>query len=195
VRAKATPLSILLACLAALTLAAGTFTAAAPSAPQQRSTESLPILWKPAGTAARAATVAGLPKNRLRFRTPHGDHVQGGKPWEGAERIVSNGEDYVVFLRTDPSPIPDNAEFAATVWVLPRNAIPPQPLDDVSLDVDAFMPEHGHGMNRVPEISRREDGGFDVKGLLFHMGGTWELYLDVTRGPITERAQRRVHLE
>jgi hypothetical protein len=116
-------------------------------------------------------------------------------PWSDAERIVSNGGNYVVFLRTDPSPIPENAEFTATVWVLSRNAIPPEALTDVALDVDAFMPEHGHGMNRVPEITKREDGGFDVKGLLLHMGGNWELYFDVTRGAITERTQKRVALE
>lgn len=188
-----------LALVAGSTLSAAVCTAQASqhqSAPssQHRSTESSPILRKPAGAAAFSAIAAGLPKNRLRLRTPHGDPVQAGKPWEGAERIVSNGGDYVVFLRTDPSPIPDNAEFTATVWVFERLASG-EPLKNVTLDVDAFMPEHGHGMNRVPEITRSEDGGFDVKGILFHMGGTWELYLDVTRGPITERAQRRVHLE
>ena len=93
-----------------------------------------------------------------------------------------------------PSPIPENEEFAVTAWVFAPDA-PDAPLSDVVLDVDAAMPEHGHGMNRVPEIARRQDGGFDAKGLLFHMGGHWELYLDVTRGPVTERAQRAVILE
>jgi len=115
-------------------------------------------------------------------------------PWDGAERIESNGGGYVVFLRTDPSPIPENEEFSVTAWVFAPDA-PDEPLADVSLDVDAAMPEHGHGMNRVPEITRRDDGRFDAEGLLFHMGGRWELYLDVTRGPITERAQRAVTLE
>ena len=152
--------------------------------------ESSPIVRLPAGTAALSLPLAGQPKNRLRLRTPHG--VQ--HPWDDAERIVSNGGNYVVFLRTDPSPIPENAEFSATVWVFARLATD-TPLTDSSLDLDAFMPEHGHGMNRVPEITKREDGGVDVKGLLLHMGGNWELYFDVTRGAITERAQKRVVLE
>jgi hypothetical protein len=171
-------------CCIVLALAVATIS----SAPRRM--ESSPIVRLPAGTAALSLPLPGQPKNRLRLRTPHGDQ----NPWEDAERIVSNGGDYVVFLRTDPSPIPENTEFSATVWVFARLATD-TPLTDISLDVDAFMPEHGHGMNRVPEITKREDGGFDVKGLLFHMGGNWELYFDVTRGAITERAQKRVVLE
>jgi hypothetical protein len=172
-------------CCIVLALALATIS----SAPRRM--ESSPIVRLPGGTAALSLPLPGQPKNRLRLRTPHGDQ----HPWEDAERIVSNGGEYVVFLRTEPSLIPENEEFAVTIWVLPRNAIPPQPVDDISLDVDAFMPEHGHGMNRVPEITKREDGGFDAKGLLLHMGGNWELYFDVTRGAITERAQKRVVLE
>jgi hypothetical protein len=174
-------------CLA-LALAAGSI--AGIIARAAGSMESSPILRLHAGTAVSSQPSAGQPKNRLRLRTPQGvEH-----PWDGSERIESNGREYGVFLLTDPSPIPANEEFSATVWVFRRNLYD-APLTDVTLDVDAFMPEHGHGMNRVPEITQRKDGGFDVKGLLFHMGGNWELYLDVTRGPITERAQRRVVLE
>jgi DNA-binding beta-propeller fold protein YncE len=115
-------------------------------------------------------------------------------PWDDAERLASNGSGYLVLVRTDPSPVPENEEFAVTAWVFDPEA-PGKPLGDVSLDVDAAMPEHGHGMNRVPEVRRRADGGFDAEGLLFHMGGHWELYLDVTRGAVTERAQRAVILE
>ena len=57
------------------------------------------------------------------------------------------------------------------------------------------MPEHGHGMNRVPRIEAKGGGRFRAEGLLFHMPGKWELYFDVTRGALTERAQADVHLE
>ncbi len=171
-------------CCIVLALALATIS----SAPRRM--ESSPIVRLPPGTAALSLPLPGQPKNRLRLRTPHGDQ----HPWEDAERIVSNGGEYVVFLRTEPSPIPENTEFTAIVWVFERLQTD-KPLTDISLDVDAFMPEHGHGMNRVPEITKRDDGGFDVKGLLLHMGGNWELYFDVTRGAITERAQKRVVLE
>jgi hypothetical protein len=49
-------------------------------------------------------------------------------------------------------------------------------------------------MNRVPEVTRAGDG-FLVGGMLFHMPGRWELYLDVTEGALTERAQLEVLLD
>ena len=115
-------------------------------------------------------------------------------PWEGAREVTSNGAGYLLRVRPSREPIPENEEFALSVWVFDP-AHPDEPLDDVALAADAGMPEHGHGMNRVPAVARRDDGGFDVTGMLFHMGGSWELYLDVTRGAITERTQTRVELE
>lgn len=115
-------------------------------------------------------------------------------PWAGAREVASNGGGYLLRVRTSAEPIPENEEFALSVWVFDP-ARPGEPLGDVALAADAGMPEHGHGMNRVPAVARRDDGGFEVSGMLFHMGGSWELYLDVTRGVITERAQTRVELE
>jgi len=116
------------------------------------------------------------------------------KPWADAREVASNGGGYVLRVRPSLEPIPENEEFALSVWVFDP-ARPEEPLRDVALAADAGMPEHGHGMNRVPTVARREDGGYEVSGMLFHMGGSWELYLDVTRGAITERTQTRVELE
>lgn len=116
------------------------------------------------------------------------------EPWAGAREVASNGDGYLLRVATSVEPIPENELFELAVWVFDPER-PEVPLRDVDLAADAGMPEHGHGMNRVPEVARREDGGFDVTGMLFHMGGSWELYLDVTRGAITERAQTRVELE
>jgi len=68
-------------------------------------------------------------------------------------------------------------------------------LPEVVLVLDADMPEHLHGINRVPRVERRADGTFRVEGLYLHMPGWWELFLDVRQGPWTERAQLRVDLE
>lgn len=115
-------------------------------------------------------------------------------PWDGAREVASNGGEYLLRVRSSVDPLPENEVFALSVWVFDP-ARPGEVLREVELAADAGMPEHGHGMNRVPEVARREDGGFEVSGMLFHMLGSWELYLDVTRGAITERAQTRVELE
>lgn len=125
-----------------------------------------------------------------RARAQDGDE----RPWEAARRFASNGAGYVLAVSFGTDPLVYNEEFELSVWVLDP-AGTSRPLRDVELSVDAGMPEHGHGMNRVPSLERRDDGGFDVDGMLFHMIGTWELYYDVTRGAITERAQETVELE
>ena len=95
---------------------------------------------------------------------------------------------YALRYRTDPDPIPWGEPFELEVWLLDAGP-------GAALAVDAAMPEHGHGMNRVAEVEALGDGRFRAAGLLFHMPGRWELYLDVTEGAVTERAQVEVVLE
>src|SRR5262245_54987486 len=84
-------------------------------------------------------------------------------PWAGAREVASNGAGYLLRVRASVDPIPENEEFALSVWVFDP-ARPTEPLRDVALAADAGMPEHGHGMNRVPTVARRDDGGFEVTG-------------------------------
>jgi len=50
-------------------------------------------------------------------------------------------------------------------------------------------------MNRVPAVVRVAEGSFAVEGMLLHVPGIWELYLDVAREGISERAQFSVRVE
>ena len=109
-------------------------------------------------------------------------------------RIVSNDSRYVVIYTTEPPSIPLNERFRVEVRVLDaRNDL--APVTDADLVVDAAMPEHGHGMNVVPQVWKNNDGSYTAAGLLFHMPGRWELYFDVTRNGRTERAQTEVVLD
>jgi len=118
---------------------------------------------------------------------------------EGTVAALSNDGSYRVHYRPVAGPIERGEPFALEVWVLDPSS--ERPLADVALDVDAAMPEHEHGMNREPRVTpdcnagQIGTGAFEVEGMLFHMLGRWELYLDVTRGAITERAQFEVLLE
>ena len=115
-------------------------------------------------------------------------------PWAGLATIDSNGGSFRIAWRPTPDPIPRGAPWSIDLWVFAARD-PAHPLTGVRLDVDAEMPEHLHGMNRVPRIEPRPDKSFRVEGLLFHMPGRWELYFDVTSGAVTERAQVKVELE
>jgi len=120
--------------------------------------------------------------------------VPAPPPWAGTAALASNAGSYVIQYRPGPGEMPWGEPFDLRVWVL-GNGPEPAPLEQVALSVDAAMPEHGHGMNRVPVVTASGDGGFAVEGLLLHMPGRWELYFDVTQGALTERAQTEVVLE
>jgi hypothetical protein len=115
-------------------------------------------------------------------------------PWRGGTELTSNDGAWKVVYKVDDPGIRRGEPFDLDAWVFgPDDASKPRA--DVSLAVDAAMPQHGHGMNRVPKIEKLPDGGFRAEGLLFHMPGKWELYFDVARGPLVERAQADVEVE
>ena len=93
---------------------------------------------------------------------------------------------YAVSCVFDPSHIPRNEHVDMTLSLQRKDgAVLPEGL---SINVDADMPSHGHGINTAPEIEKISTGKYQVKGLLFHMGGEWELYIDVMEDGIPDRA-------
>ena len=114
-----------------------------------------------------------------------------GAAGKGPREVRSNAGRYTVTFTPSPDPIPMNQQFDLSFRVAPRQGSK----EPTKVEVDARMPAHGHGMNRVPKITRQPDGAFKAEGMLFHMPGHWELYFDVTEGGTTERAQVDVHLK
>lgn len=113
------------------------------------------------------------------------------KPPSGKRQGDSNAGTYAVAFEPTPSPIPMNQPFDLRFTVAPKAGS----ADGLAVQVDARMPAHGHGMNRVPKVTRQGDGSFKVEGMLFHMPGHWELYFDISHGGKTERAQFDVDLK
>jgi hypothetical protein len=62
---------------------------------------------------------------------------------------------------------------------------PPTTID--RLRVDAWMPEHKHGMNYRTTLSGARPGPLRAEGLLFHMPGRWQVVFEMRAG---ERALR-----
>jgi streptogramin lyase len=108
--------------------------------------------------------------------------------------LCSNGGRYQVELRNPPSPVPSNRMFGLELQVF-EGCSSPKPLADVSLAVDAVMPEHRHGMTTQPVVQSLGNGRFRMAGMLLHMNGLWELHFDIIRGKVLERAQAEVVLE
>ncbi|HLY07706.1 MAG TPA: hypothetical protein VKW04_00245 [Planctomycetota bacterium] len=109
----------------------------------------------------------------------------------GRRRLESNGGRYWVELETSPAGIAVNQPFDVSVLVTPKSA----PSGTLDVMVDARMPAHFHGMNRTAKITRGSGNSWKAEGLVFHMPGRWELYVDVSDGGVTERAQLDVDLK
>lgn len=94
--------------------------------------------------------------------------------------------DYTVTLNALPPNVASNELFSFSVRLEAAGGIDAGGLDIV---VDAGMPQHAHGMTVRPAYHKVDPpGNFEVDGMLFHMPGAWELYVDVVDGPYTERA-------
>jgi hypothetical protein len=109
--------------------------------------------------------------------------------------VDSNAGSYSVTFESSPRPIPLNQPFTLTFSVSARGSAAKKSGSDVSVEVDARMPAHRHGMSRTPKLTGLPDGSYRAEGLLFHMPGRWELYFDISEGGRTERAQVDVELQ
>ena len=89
--------------------------------------------------------------------------------------------------------IPENEPFELDVRLY-HDAERTRPLTGAENVGSAWMPDHGHGMNRRPEATEVEPGRYRVRGMLLHMGGFWQLFIDVIAGGVSERAQFELEL-
>ena len=118
----------------------------------------------------------------------HDDDTSDTAHHDYATSAHSDGGAFYVEYTPNPDPIPVSDEFSVTLTVyegVDTEAVL-SGVDRVAVDAD--MPEHGHGMNVVPEVADNGDGTFTASPFAFHMPGYWEIYVDVTVGDTTERA-------
>ena len=94
----------------------------------------------------------------------------------------------------DRASIPDNEPFELDVLLF-EHADVEKPMSGAELVVSGWMPDHGHGMNRQPLATEVAPGRYRVRGMLFHMSGFWQLFIDVIQGGVSERAQFDVQVE
>jgi len=150
------------------------------------------LLALPPGCAAPRPPA---PKPPEAAGTPEAGEVAPA-PWPPGEGVgtLSNDGGYWVAYVPPAGGVPLNEGFSLGVQVFDAETRS-RLVDGIDVVVDARMPAHGHGMNSAPEVKRAPDGSFAAGGMLLHMTGHWELYVDITRGPLTERAQFDIDLE
>jgi len=149
----------------------------------RRSIFALPVL-------AILASCAGGSPTGIRDQTSDRPSLQASE----SSRITSNAGGYEVVFSIMPPKVPLNEPFEIQACVTGKSGDPTD-AKDLVISVDAAMPQHQHGMNTKPRIEQAGEGCIHVEGMLFHMVGRWELYFDITRNGITERAQTEITLE
>ena len=105
-------------------------------------------------------------------------------PGSPAQRLKARTHELV--FRTLPAPVKVGEHFAVEFAVCPA----PE-----SVRVDAWMPEHRHGMNYRPAVTPQGKGLYRAEGLMFHMPGRWEFVFEVRSRGATERLRHSVQLE
>ena len=113
-----------------------------------------------------------------------------GDTLPGDKLILENAR-YQIAYRTDLRPVPVGHHFVVDFAVCPRGkaAMP------TSVRVDANMPDHRHGMNYRPEVTKVAPGFYRAEGLLFHMPGRWDLTFDIVTGNTTQRLASTLRAE
>jgi hypothetical protein len=104
---------------------------------------------------------------------------------EWTREAASALDHYVVSVVPAPDPIPLNEFFDLQITVADASNRD-RPLTGIAVAVDATMPAHGHGMNTTASVLP-DGNGFKASGLLLHMPGEWQIWVDV--GPERERSR------
>ena len=104
-------------------------------------------------------------------------------------QVVANADATVrLSYRFEPSELKADRHFAVLV-----DACAPATID--ALAVDAQMPEHRHGMNYKPVVTKIAPNRWKAEGLLLHMPGRWEFRFDVRTSGRTDRLAHGVTVE
>jgi hypothetical protein len=112
--------------------------------------------------------------------------VCGPAATAGAPALRLDSEQAVLLFTTTPTQVSVGQRFAVLATICPKRS----GASVQALSVDATMPEHRHGMNYTPQVSRAGDQQFRADGLLMHMPGRWQMSFDLR---IDGKSERLLH--
>jgi hypothetical protein len=66
-------------------------------------------------------------------------------------------------------------------WILHVETPDGQPVENAQILVDGDMPQHGHGLPTIPQVTQYlGNGDYQVDGVKFHMPGWWIMEFDIS---------------
>ena len=107
------------------------------------------------------------------------------------ERTTDNGKFKVSFASEEAIVI--NQMHS---WTLHVETADGQIVENATILVDGGMPQHGHGLPTVPQVTEYlGNGDYLVEGMKFQMGGWWEVRFDITDGETNDTVTFNLTLE
>ena len=107
--------------------------------------------------------------------------------------IASRDGHYLVRYVSDIDPPVINRLHSWTLFITTAEG---EPVSGATLEIAGGMPEHDHGLPTTPlGIATEADGSYRLRGVRFHMDGTWEMMVDINEGRIRDRVVIRFTVE
>src|SRR5579862_5808494 len=157
--------------------------------------DARPELGRPPAVLLLLAVVMAAAAGCTPAKPPSGTIPKGSPP--PPVTIESNWGGYRVTVEPRTGTIPLNEPFDLRLLIerTPAFNAGSPVISGIDVAVDAEMPAHHHGMTRVPRVTRLAGGAYLAEGLLFHMPGHWQLYVDITEDGRTDRAEVGMDLQ
>jgi hypothetical protein len=131
-----------------------------------------------------------------------GGHRAGGmdassqKPTDaGAYSRTMNSKDggFKVTYTSDPAGVPIGSLIS---WQLQVLTAAGEPVKDAEITVAGDMPEHGHGLPTMPQVTKNlGDGKYLVEGIKFSMPGWWTMTFTIKSGDKTDSVTFNLQLK
>lgn len=111
-------------------------------------------------------------------------------PYQPGMQVTSTNGTFIVKLLsntfTDSSGKPQDEAFAKgnDVWsVETDDGTTMTPLDDLSITVAPYMPDHRHGTTPVGVMAAGTPGVYTIQPVNLYMAGYWEVTFDIVKAP------------
>ena len=95
----------------------------------------------------------------------------------GTQMVSEQKSDLKILAMLEPVTV--SKPFALDLTICGNNA-------PLSVEADAWMPRHKHGMNYAPVVTPQGGGKYAVSNMVFHMPGLWQVRVNV-RDPENDR--------
>ena len=99
------------------------------------------------------------------------------------EALVSEDGHFAIDFTADPDP-PTTGDNTLIIHLVDSEA--GEAITGAELEVEPWMPGHGHGSPQVPSVTEEGDGEYLVENIYYSMPGYWELHIDVTDNGTTD---------